>query len=536
MTAPEPAVTRPPRDVCVVGAGQWGRNLVRNFHALGALRMVCDANEEPLAAALAGAPGVLGATSITTALADAEVRAVVVASPAEMHYAMVREALAADRDVFVEKPLALTLAQGQELVEIAERRGRTLMVGHLLEYHPAVERLKQMVDAGELGKLQYAYSNRLNLGRFRREENILWSFAPHDIDVLLLLIGERPSRVSAHGGCYLHQGIADVTVSNLEFPSGVRAHLFVSWLHPMKEQKLVLVGERQMAVFDDQAAHKLVVYPHTIEWRGRQPQPIPGPATPVEISADEPLRRECIEFLTARAERRRPRTDGANGVRVLEILAACQRSLESDGTPVSLAPVAEPDHFVHPTAVVDMPSRIGRGSKVWHFSHVMRDATLGERCILGQNVLIYSGVTLGNNVKIQNNVSVYQGVTLADDVFCGPSMVFTNVLNPRSEVSRRDEFAATPVGRGATLGANCTIVCGNSIGEYAFVGAGAVVTRSVPPYALVVGNPARQIGWMCRCGVRLPELAGETSCAACGRGYRNSDGLLQATEPAVPRR
>jgi UDP-2-acetamido-3-amino-2,3-dideoxy-glucuronate N-acetyltransferase len=177
-----------------------------------------------------------------------------------------------------------------------------------------------------------------------------------------------------------------------------------------------------------------------------------------------------------------------------------------------------------------------RGSKIWHFSHVMRDATLGERCIVGQNVLIYSGVSIGDNVKIQNNVSVYQGVTIADDVFCGPSMVFTNVLNPRSEVSRRDEFAPTPVGRGATLGANCTIVCGNAIGEYAFVGAGAVVTRSVPPYALVVGNPARQIGWMCRCGVRLPAGGEDPTCAACGRAYRRGEGRLHPGEPALPAR
>jgi UDP-2-acetamido-3-amino-2,3-dideoxy-glucuronate N-acetyltransferase len=523
-----------PRDVCVVGAGRWGRNLVRNFHALGALRMVCDAGEEALAGALQAAPGAIGVRSLTEALRDPEVRALVIASPAEMHAAMAHEALSADRDVFVEKPLALALAEGRALVELAERRGRTLMVGHLLQYHPAVDRLREMIEAGELGKLQYAYSNRLNLGRIRSEENILWSFAPHDIDVLLLLLGERPARVSAHGGCYLHHRIADVTVSTLEFPSGVRAHIFVSWLHPVKEQRLILVGDRRMAVFDDQADHKLVVYPHTIEWKGRQPIPVPGTATPVPVPVEEPLRRECLEFLRARRDRRPPRTDGPSGLRVLEVLEACQRSLESNGEPVAL-PAAGEAYFVHPTATVDAPVRIGRGTKIWHYTHVMRDATIGENCVLGQNVMVYSGVVVGDNVKIQDNVSLYKGVTLADHVFCGPSMVFTNVINPRSEISRRDQFRDTPVGRGASLGANCTILCGNPIGDYAFVGAGAVVTRPVPAYALVVGNPARQIGWVCRCGERLRDPGPDLGCDACGRAYRLEEGRLLATGAAPAR-
>jgi UDP-2-acetamido-3-amino-2,3-dideoxy-glucuronate N-acetyltransferase len=519
------------RDLCVVGAGQWGRNLVRNFHALGALRMVCDVSQENLAAACEIAPGVETCSDLTEVLRNPRIRGVVVASPAEHHFNMATRVLESDRDVFVEKPLALKLAEGKRLVALAGERGRTLMVGHLLEYHPAVQRLQELVAAGELGKLQYAYSNRLNLGRIRREENILWSFAPHDIDVLLLLLGGLPEKVAAHGGYYLHQDVADVTVSTLEFANSVRAHVFVSWLHPFKEQKLVLVGERQMAVFDDQAESKLVLYPHSIEWKGELPVPTKREAIPVPIPSWEPLRRECEEFLSARAEGRLPRTDGENGVRVLSVLEACQRSLESGGAPMEVGDMEQIEYYAHPTATIDRPSRIGKGTKIWHYSHVMRDAEIGERCVLGQNVLVYTGVTVGDNVKIQNNVSLYQGVTLDDDVFCGPSMVFTNVLNPRSELSRRDEFQETPVGRGATLGANCTIVCGNRVGEFSFVGAGAVVTREVAPYALVVGNPARQVGWMCRCGIRLSE-GNEPACAACGRGYRLAgEALSPASAP-----
>lgn len=187
-----------------------------------------------------------------------------------------------------------------------------------------------------------------------------------------------------------------------------------------------------------------------------------------------------------------------------------------------------PGVFVHESSYVDEPCVIGAGTKIWHFSHVMKDCRIGEHCNIGQNVVVSPGVTIGNHVKIQNNVSVYTGVVLEDFVFCGPSMVFTNVNNPRSEVPRRDEYRATRVGRGASLGANCTVVCGHDIGAYAFVGAGAVIAKSVPEYALMVGVPARRIGWVCRCGVRLPDPgpAGETTCPACTNRYRQEDARL----------
>jgi UDP-2-acetamido-3-amino-2,3-dideoxy-glucuronate N-acetyltransferase len=180
------------------------------------------------------------------------------------------------------------------------------------------------------------------------------------------------------------------------------------------------------------------------------------------------------------------------------------------------------DYFVHESSYVDEGARVGAGTSIWHFSHVMSGATIGSRCNLGQNVLVAPGVIIGDNVKIQNNVSIYTGVTLEDDVFCGPSMVFTNVINPRSHVSRKSEYRRTLVGRGATLGANSTVICGHTIGRYAFVGAGAVVTRDVPDYALVVGNPARVVGWMCECGVKIARgqhLADGCSCAQCGQTF-----------------
>ena len=189
------------------------------------------------------------------------------------------------------------------------------------------------------------------------------------------------------------------------------------------------------------------------------------------------------------------------------------------------------DYFVHESSYVDEGATIGTGTKIWHFCHVMPGAVIGERCNLGQNVVVMSGVRLGNNVKIQNNVSIYDGVILEDDVFCGPSMVFTNVMNPRSHVVRKHEYRTTLVRRGASIGANATVVCGVTLGEYAFVGAGAVITRDVLPFAMMTGVPARRIGWICRCGEKLAEFAaGRTVCAACGTRYRVSGEQIELIE------
>lgn len=190
-----------------------------------------------------------------------------------------------------------------------------------------------------------------------------------------------------------------------------------------------------------------------------------------------------------------------------------------------------PEVFVHESSYVDDGAAIGPGTKIWHFSHIMSGSRIGERCNIGQNVVVSPGVVIGNNVKIQNNVSVYTGVILEDDVFCGPSMVFTNVVNPRSEVARKDEYRRTLVKQGASLGANATVVCGNDVGRYAFVGAGAVITRDIPDFALVVGNPGKIVGWMCRCGIKFSssrQPPGVATCTACGASYRSTANGVEA--------
>jgi predicted dehydrogenase len=265
--------------VAVVGAGYWGKNLVRNFDAIGVLATICDAQRATLDALAKQYHGCAFTESYTSILNDPAIAAVAIASPAEMHYNMVKEALLAGKHVYVEKPLSLHEEEGIELHELAQKSQKILMVGHLLQYHPAVVKLKQLVSDGELGKIEYIYSNRLNLGKIRREENILWSFAPHDISVILSLAGEMPDRVTCVGANYLHQQVADVTLSSLSFASGIRAHIFVSWLHPYKEQKLVVVGDRKMALFNDvEPEDKLLLYPHRIEWKNHIPVPDKGEA------------------------------------------------------------------------------------------------------------------------------------------------------------------------------------------------------------------------------------------------------------------
>jgi len=225
--------------VAVIGAGYWGKNLVRNFHELNALYAVCDSDPKTLAAFKEKYPDIKHYSDVPSVLSDPHIRAVAISTPAATHYTLTKEALLADKDVFVEKPIALHYSEGAELIELASSKNKILMVGHILEYHPAIIKLKELIDKGELGKIQYIYSNRLNLGKFRTEENILWSFAPHDISIILHLLNEMPDEISSHGGNYLNPHITDVTITNMDFPSGVKAHIFVSWLHPYKEQKLV---------------------------------------------------------------------------------------------------------------------------------------------------------------------------------------------------------------------------------------------------------------------------------------------------------
>ena len=322
------------KKIAVVGCGHWGKNLVRNFAQLDTLAMVCDPDPTARQRVLEISNLVETVSSFKEVL-DSDVDGIVIATPAETHHSLARQALEAKKDTFVEKPLALTHDAGNELVQLAEDTERILMVGHILEYHPAILRLLEIVRSGELGKIHYVYSNRLALGKIRREENILWSFAPHDIAVILRLMDTTAVQVVACGGSYIQSHVADTTVTNLLFENGSRAHVYVSWLHPFKEQRLVVVGSKKMASFDD-VAKKLVLYDQHVEIKKGEPVPVRGDGIEVDFPQTEPLRQECEAFLRAMETRTPPITDGPSGVRVLEVLNAAQRSLTANGEPVSL--------------------------------------------------------------------------------------------------------------------------------------------------------------------------------------------------------
>lgn len=319
----------PGSKVAVIGCGYWGKNLVRNFHQLGALGCVCDVNEGA-AEEIAAAHGVQP-RSFEGILADNEIKGIAIATPAEQHAQIAEAALLAGKNVFVEKPLALKVPDAEKLCQMAEDAGLVLMVGHLLQYHPGFEKLKEICQSGTLGRVQYVYSNRLNLGKFRTEENILWSFAPHDISMILGLLGEDVESVSATGHSFLNHNVPDVTTTHIQFADNRAAHVFVSWLHPFKEQRLVVVGDEGMVVFDDLRDwdKKISVYPHRVDWNGGVPVPSRADRETIALTEAEPLRLECRHFLDCVEGALTPRTDGREGLRVLRILDAAQRSIET---------------------------------------------------------------------------------------------------------------------------------------------------------------------------------------------------------------
>lgn len=318
------------------------------------------------------------------------------------------------------------------------------------------------------------------------------------------------------GEDYITKGVYDVTITLMDFAKGLKAHIFVSWLHPYKEQKLIIVCSGGMLVFDDVSKEKLFLYPHKIKWEeGKIPVAEKADYETIQFENGEPLKLELLHFLECIKERKKPITDGEEGLRVLKVLEAAEESLKK-GSPIQ---ISDKKYFVHPTAIVEDGTEIGEGTKIWQFSHIRSGTKIGKNCIIGKYCEIGPDVVIGDRCKIQNNISIYKGVILEDEVFCGPSCVFTNVYNPRAFIERKNEFMNTYVGKGATIGANATIVCGVKIGRYAMIGAGAVVKKDVPDYALVVGVPAKQIGWVCKCGVTLKFNRKKATCSYCGNQY-----------------
>jgi predicted dehydrogenase len=326
--------------VAVAGCGYWGRNLVRNFNALGALVAVVDPTDAGRAAAEEIAPGVDTKAELPEILARSDIEAVALATPAATHAELGLQVLAAGKDLLVEKPMAMNVSEGRALLQRAAERKRILHVGHLLEYHPSFVMLRGWVEAGRLGKVLRLHSHRLGFGVVRMEEDALWSLAPHDIALILRIVGRLPTAVTCQPTHALKTPRADFAVSMLHFDDGVDAHLLSGWLHPMKEQKLVVVGDRGMAVFDDaNPDYKLAFFEQSVAWDEGRPVLKKGPVHYEPLTPAEPLRLQCAAFLRAVASREPSITDGQSGLRVVTVLEACRRSMENGGARTNVVAV-----------------------------------------------------------------------------------------------------------------------------------------------------------------------------------------------------
>ncbi len=578
---PSPSLLTPHAAIAVVGAGRWGKNHIKTLHDLGFLAAIVEADSDTRNMFKEKYQGVKTFATVRDAIKE-DFDGFTVATPAETHFKIAEFIITHKRHVLVEKPLTLKASEARRLKELAEGNNVNLMVGHLLLFHPAIRKIKELIEKGKIGKLEYIYSNRLNLGTVRTEENILWSFAPHDISIFQYFIGSLPVEVISRGGAFLQPHIHDSSMTVLTYPGNIVGHIYVSWLHPFKEHRMVVIGSKGMFSYEDSSDDKSILfYEKGIDWIQGEPIKRDGPTEVIPYEKKMPLTEELKYFAKHTNGDPIKIADAQNGVEVLEILEKASESLLTEGRgerkeedkrvrrlegergrgieigkgqmsdirsqrseDIGQSERKEEDkrvrrlegerlgYFVHHSSEIDKGCTIGSGTKIWHFSHILSGSRIGENCNIGQNVVIGPDVTIGKQCKIQNNVSVYKGVTLEDGVFCGPSMVFTNIYNPRAEIRKMDHVRPTLVKKGATIGANATIVCGTTLGRYSFIGAGAVVTKDVPDYALVVGNSARQIGWVCECGERLvqkSEVGDRKSnfetleCVFCGKSYRESD-------------
>ena len=334
-------------NIGVVGVGGWGKNLARNYYQIpdANLKYICDLDEKKLGQMSSLYPGTKTTKDFNDLINDPDLHAVVIATTAPHHFTLGKQALEAGKDVYIEKPLVLKTDDAEELIRIADENKQILMVGHLLEYHPVVNKLKEMIDAGELGDIHYIYAQRVNLGTVREDENALWNFAPHDISVILYLLDMEPTDISARGQAYLQKGIEDVVFFTLNFNDKKMAHVHVSWLDPHKVRKITVVGSKKMAVFDDiESTEKLRVYDkvatHNTEYTSfaEYLNLRFGDITIPHINVGEPLKLECNHFLESIRNRTQPLSDGLDGLRVVKVLDAAQKSLEQNGIPVNIKP------------------------------------------------------------------------------------------------------------------------------------------------------------------------------------------------------
>ena len=422
--------------VCVIGSGQWGKNHARTLNDCGYLGGIIDTNKETLKELKQQYPSIKTFSSLEMPGA-LEFDAYTVVVPAELHYPIAKTLLENNKHVLVEKPITLNSKDAKELCIIADKNSCVLMTGHLLLFHPAIVKIKSLIDSGKIGKLQYIYSNRLNLGTVRKEENSLWSFAPHDISIFKYFTNNSPIKVESSGGAFLQSHIHDTTMTTLQYPENIVGHIFVSWLHPFKEHRLVVIGSKGMLSYEDSSKNKeLLFYEKGIDWIQGEPIKRDGPTETIPYEKSQALENELRHFVHCiLGQEQNNLINGYNGLDVLNVLEQAEQSLQQSISEEK----NKTAYFAHPSSHISSSAKIGKQSKIWNNSNIQDNAQIGDHCILGQNVNIGPNVKTGNHCKIQNNVSVYEGVELEDYVFCGPSMVFTNITNPRCLYQRLNQ-------------------------------------------------------------------------------------------------
>lgn len=500
------------KNICLIGLGRWGKNIFNTIYKLDALYAVCEMNIDLLNQykKLYG-ENLIYLNDINEIKNHNKIKAVIIATPAVTHYDVCKKCLLMNKDVLVEKPFVLKYTDGEELCDIARLKEKILMVGHLMQYHPYIKTIQDLLKTNTLGKILYIKSNRLNLGQLRYDENVLWSFAPHDISIILSLLNHKDLiKMSCNGLSLLNKPIADITTTKFYFKDNQYAEINVNWLYPFKEQSLIIVCEYGMLYFkDDRVNPELIYYKNPIKYS--VVNSLNDNVEKIKINVDistTPLEHELIHFIHCIKTRETPLTDGRfEGLPVVKILEQSQKELEKNQEDLEKEDVEKEDLekedlekneyenvFIHPSAIIGKNVKIGKGTKIWHNTHIVDDVVLGENCNIGQGVYIGKGVKMGNNCKVQNNVNIYSGVECEDGVFFGPNCTTTNDKTPRALYPKNGKYIKTIIKKGATIGAGAVIVCGIELGIECMIGAGSVVCKNVPDRMLVVGNPAKIIG------------------------------------------
>lgn len=501
----------------LIGGGYWGKNLVKTFNNIGVLKTICEINDELIKKYNVDYPHIITVDDYDEMLSDPSITMICVSLPAPLHYEFGIKALKAGKHLYVEKPITLDVQQAMELEEYSRMNNLKCMVGHLLHYHEAIKKIKEILKSNDLGPIKYITSNRKSHGIFRTFENVLWSFAPHDISIALSLCNgtfEDVQSISCNGKSFITENVHDIVNLTMTI-NNIYVNINVDWSSPYKEQKLSIVCEKGMILFDDvEKNDKLKIIRNHIQTIDNNPVAMKDNFETIYLPSISPLENECRHFVETCDSFLNPITDAREGIEVLKVLKRADEilkgknikkssSMSSDTSVDTYGTIASNENniwsfkssneqpFIHETSICKSKN-VGATSKVWHWSHVTDTAIIGENCNIGQSC--YIAGTIGNGCKVQNNISIYKGVISGDNVFFGPSCVFTNDINPRCEYSKNGQYMETNIEDGVTIGANATIICGKRLGKYCLIGAGSVVTKDVEPYAIMVGNPARKIG------------------------------------------